>query len=211
MPDNRNADGVPTEKPSTAVDARLQDNQPTEGNPSPQPSQGFEDVRGDDPLESSTTVLRDPSSMGEDKHTAVYRPSKSSATSESPSQRKTSSHAMTDPPVGWFVIVGGPGQGNVVTIRHGRNSIGRSPEDRIPLNYGDEMISRNGHAFVIYDPDGRKFYIQQGQGTNLIYINDVPVLEATLLAPLTHIRIGRTVLRFVPLCGEEFDWSDERD
>lgn len=116
---------------------------------------------------------------------------------------------MDDPPVGWLVVVKGPGQGNVATLGLGANSIGREPgTNRVALNHGDDMISRANHGLIVYDGRNRKFWIRHGDGTNLTYVDDEPVLEVRQLEPLTHIRMGRTVLRFVPLCGEEFSWPD---
>ena len=120
---------------------------------------------------------------------------------------------MADPPVGWLVVVAGPGKGNVVTIGNGLNAIGRdrTKEVRVSLDFGDDMISRKNHATIAYDPLHRKFYVQHGGGTNLTYIDDKPVLEVRDLEPLAHVRMGNTVLRFVPLCGPGFSWEDEPD
>ena len=115
---------------------------------------------------------------------------------------------MDDPPAGWLVVVKGPGMGSVVTIGIGSNSIGRDPGERISLDFGDEHISREGHAVVTYDPRGKKFYIQHGGGKNLTYLNDEPVLAPSELTPDSVLVIGETTLRFVPLCGPEFNWED---
>lgn len=158
--------------------------------------------------EVSTDLLKSPTEtlddtrlpLGqEDESTGIYRPHQPSSPPEV--------HAMDDPPSGWLVIVAGPGKGNACTLRYGRNPIGRNPTERVPLNFGDEMISRSNHAVITYDPEGKKFYIQQGEGTNLIYVNGQPVLDAQLLEPLMHIKIGGTTLRFVPLCGDRFAWD----
>ena len=77
------------------------------------------------------------------------------------------------------------------------------------LDYGDRMISRTNHCKITYEPRGRKFYVQSGDGTNLTYVNDEPVLESREIEPLTHVQMGNTVLRFVPLCGAGFSWEDE--
>ena len=116
---------------------------------------------------------------------------------------------MDDPPVGWLVIVGGPGRGRVATLGMGVNSIGRDADQRVPLDYGDELMSRKNHGTVTYDPRGRKFYVQHGGGTNLTYVDDQPVLAPLELEPLAQLRIGDTVLRFVPLCGAAFSWEDD--
>ena len=115
---------------------------------------------------------------------------------------------MDDPVVGWLVVVEGPGKGRAMQLGYGSNSLGRGATDRVKLDFGDDQISRNGHAVVTYDPRGRKFYVQHGGGTNLTYLGDQPVLAPAELPALSHITIGNTVLRFVPLCGAEFDWQD---
>ena len=115
---------------------------------------------------------------------------------------------MDDPVVGWLVVVEGPGKGRAVQLGYGSNSLGRGATDRVKLDFGDDQISRNGHAVVTYDPRGRRFYVQHGGGTNLTYLEDKPVLTPAELPPLGKIGIGNTVLRFVPFCGTEFDWQD---
>jgi pSer/pThr/pTyr-binding forkhead associated (FHA) protein len=117
--------------------------------------------------------------------------------------------AMADPIAGWLVVINGPGKGNALTVGFGQNSIGRSPNERVSLDFGDDQISRNSHAIITYDPRGNKFYIQQGSGTNLAYVNNAPVLAPSELAPNSHVTLGDTTLRFVPLCCEGFNWDDE--
>lgn len=117
---------------------------------------------------------------------------------------------MDDPPAGWLVVVRGPGQGNVLTVGHGANAIGREPDERIRIDFGDETISRRGHATVTYDPRGKTFYVQHGGGKNLTYLEDAPVLALTKLTGFSRIQVGDTLLLFVPLCGERFDWESER-
>ena len=116
---------------------------------------------------------------------------------------------MDDPPVGWLVVVEGPGKGSVATLGMGVNTIGRDRSERVSLDFGDTMISRTNHGTITYDPRGRKFYVQHGGGKNLTYIDDEPVLAPRELAPLTQVQVGDTVLRFVPLCGAEFSWGDD--
>ena len=116
---------------------------------------------------------------------------------------------MDDPPVGWLVVVEGPGKGSVATLGSGVNSIGRDRSERVTLDYGDTMISRSNHGSITYDPRGRKFYVQHGGGKNLTYVDDEPVLAPRELPALTQVQLGETVLRFVPLCGPEFSWEDD--
>ena len=126
-----------------------------------------------------------------------------------PEQPTASSDPMADPPVGWLVVIRGPGQGRSVTIGNGMNAIGRDHAERICVDFGDELISRHGHAIITYDPRGKKFYIQHGGGKNLTYVEDAPVLVPTELVGFSKIVVGETVLLFVPLCGERFNWEDD--
>ena len=114
-----------------------------------------------------------------------------------------------DPVAGWLVVVKGPGRGGFRPIFVGMNSIGRDPGQRVSLSFGDEAISREEHAFVTYDEESRRFYIQHGGKANLIRIGAQPVLVPTELKANDRIRIGKTTLHFVPCCGAEFTWSDE--
>lgn len=147
---------------------------------------------------------------GGDAKTQIYRPGKKAPQGLSAADDAVpgSEDAMQDPPVGWLVIIQGPGKGNVLTVGIGANSIGRDSEDRITLDFGDQHVSRSAHATITYDPRGRKFYIQHGGGKNLTYMNDAPVLAPTEMASNAHVMIGDTLLRFVPMCGVEFDWAD---
>lgn len=125
-----------------------------------------------------------------------------------PEQPAAPADPMADPPVGWLVVVKGPGQGRSVTIGNGMNPIGRDHAERICVDFGDATISRHGHAVITYDPKGKQFYIQHGGGKNLTYMDDAPVLVPTELQGFSKIVMGETVLLFVPLCGERFDWED---
>lgn len=117
-------------------------------------------------------------------------------------------NSLSDPVVGWLVVIKGPGSGNALALGYGTNAIGRAETNRIRLEFGDDLISRNSHAVLTYDPRGRKFYIQQGAGGGLIYIDDQPVLTPRELGARTRILMGNTLLYFLPLCGDVFDWQE---
>jgi hypothetical protein len=53
------------------------------------------------------------------------------------------------------------------------------------------------------------FYVQHGGKSNLVRLNKAPVLTPTQLNASDVVRIGKTSLRFVPLCGPDFGWDDE--
>lgn len=115
---------------------------------------------------------------------------------------------MADPVVGWLVVVAGPGKGSARRLGYGTNTLGRAEGSRVRLDFGDNRISRETHATLTYDPRGRKYYLQHGGGMNLTYLGDEPVLAPTVLEAMQEIAIGETRLRFVPLCGADFDWQD---
>jgi hypothetical protein len=116
---------------------------------------------------------------------------------------------MEDPVAGWLVIIKGAGRGAAVKIGYQINSIGREADNgnRIVLNFGDMGISRANHAEIIYDPKNRKFYAGRTGGSNLTYINESPLLQTHELQAGDILQLGGTHLRFVPLCGPDFDWT----
>lgn len=113
-----------------------------------------------------------------------------------------------DPVTGWLVVVRGPGRGQALAVRYGQQGIGRDASQAICLDFGDQEISRSRHAGIVYDPKGRRFYVQPGEGTNLAYVDEAPVLAPTELTDGAELQLGQTALRFVALCGAEFSWDD---
>ncbi len=117
-----------------------------------------------------------------------------------------------DPVVGWLVIVGGPGLGCYRPVFEGNNTVGRSPEQRIPLDFGDDAISSEEQAYVRYDSTSRTFlFVPNLAKTNIVSINDKRPTGAVELHQMDVITIGRTQLVFVPFCGPEFDWAELTD
>lgn len=114
-----------------------------------------------------------------------------------------------EPVAGWIVVVKGPGRGGFRPVFVGMNSVGRAPSQRISLDFGDESISREEHAFITYDDETRTFYLQHGGKSNLVRLGDKPVLQPTELKSGDQFRIGNTTFRFFPCCGPDFNWSDE--
>ena len=146
--------------------------------------------------------------LGEDSHTRIFRPKATVVTTQSGVDSAAPlTDFSTEPVVGWLVVVEGPGRGQFVRLGYGMNSIGRVPDERVSLNFGDEEISRQGHAMLTYDAKGRKFYIQHGGGTNLTYLGDLPVLQPHEIKGREIIGIGNTRLCFVPFCGPHFEWQ----
>lgn len=114
-------------------------------------------------------------------------------------------------PVGWLVVVKGPGRGSAFTLFDGVAQIGRGAGQTVRLDFGDNSISRENHAAIAYDAEQREFYLGHGGKANLVRLNDRPVLSTEQLTADDLIRIGETTLKFVALCGSDFDWNEARE
>ena len=112
------------------------------------------------------------------------------------------------PVAGWLVVVDGPGSGTDLRIGVGQNMVGRDSENRISLAFGDQKISRRDHLRVNYDREHRVFSVVPGTSANLAYLNGTAIEQRCVLAAGDTIRIGRTTLRFVAFCGDDFNWPD---
>ena len=118
---------------------------------------------------------------------------------------------MRDPPVGWLVIVRGPGKGQVLTLGNGMNVMGRGSDSRVCIDFGDDTIARSNHARLIYEPRQRCYLLNHGDGSNLTYLNGDVVSESVEVKSGAMIEIGETTLRFQALCSTDFDWPDVND
>ena len=126
--------------------------------------------------------------------------------------RADDSDPMTDPPVGWLVVIRGPGKGTVLTLGNGLNMVGRSAQMRVCIDFGDANISRTNHARIVYEPRERKYLLMHGEGTNLTYLNGELVMGPVSLESGGEIQFGdATTVRFQAFCGKDFDWPDVDD
>lgn len=114
-------------------------------------------------------------------------------------------------PAGWLVIIAGPGAGNHFAVTSGVTTIGRGTDQGISLSFGDTTISRSNHASVAYDPVDNACYLGHGGKSNIIRLNDRPVLSTETLTCGDIIRIGETILRFAAFCGPTFNWENPTD
>ena len=149
--------------------------------------------------------------------TRVVKPEKAVSSDEGPARTQLvrgkkaveRGSFQTDPVVGWLVIVGGPGIGNYRPIFEGNNAIGRSTDQRIALDFGDESISSQEQAYIRYDSSDRSFlFVPNLSKTNVVSLNNKRPTGAVELASMDVITMGRTQLVFVPFCGTEFDWAE---
>ncbi|MCV2882959.1 FHA domain-containing protein [Actibacterium sp. XHP0104] len=112
-------------------------------------------------------------------------------------------------PVGWLIVTDGPGRGASFTLFSGVSQIGRGDDQTVSLDFGDTSISRSGHAMVAYDPELKQFFIGHGGKTNIVRLNNKPVLSTEELSHGDQVRLGETTLKFVALCGSDFAWATD--
>lgn len=114
-----------------------------------------------------------------------------------------------DPVVGFLIVVGGPGLGSFRPIFEGNNTLGRSRDNRIPLDFGDDAISNEAQAYLRYDSTDRTFlFVPNLAKTNVVSVNDKRPAGPVPLQPMDVITLGRTQVAFLPFCGSDFDWSE---
>lgn len=125
--------------------------------------------------------------------------------------RQAASAATERYPVGWIVVLEGPGRGASFTLFNGVSPIGRGDDQAITLDFGDNSISRSNHAMIAYDSEQQKFFLGHGGKANIVRLNAAPVLSTEELSHNDLIRIGETTLKFVAFCGPAFDWFKDQE
>ena len=111
-------------------------------------------------------------------------------------------------PVGWIVVTDGPGRGESFSLLSGMSQIGRGEDQAVQLDFGDNSISRSNHAAIVYDPESKEFLLGHGGKSNIVRLNDKPVISNESIKTGDLIKIGETILRFVALCDKSFNWTD---
>jgi len=140
-----------------------------------------------------------------------FDPAQGDVVSMFDSAEKVTASARTKFPVGWMLIVEGPGRGECFSLEAGMSQIGRGEDQAIKLDFGDNTISRVNHAAVVYDPETHSFMLGHGGKKNIVRLNGTPVISNETLATGDRIKLGETVLHFVALCTAEFNWSTGSD
>ena len=154
--------------------------------------------------EAATPAGASSTSLDQNK-TRVYRAGSAASHSATPEE----SGNMEDPPVGWLVATGGPGQGAVLTLGIGMNSVGRGQDSRVAIPFDDQEISRGKSFSVAYDQRNKEFFLLPGEGKTLVYVEGSPVLDRIKMFQGMVFEIGQTTFRFIPLCGDDFTWDSE--
>lgn len=115
-----------------------------------------------------------------------------------------------EPVTGWLVCVEGAAFGESFQLKSGRNFIGRAQSMDIVIA-GDNSISREKHAIILYEPKKREFIAQAGESRELFYLNDEVVLNPVRLKQHDIVTVGNTKLMFFPCCSEKFSWEDYKE
>lgn len=109
--------------------------------------------------------------------------------------------------VGWLVVTKGVLQGASFELNDGKNSIGRMRTNTVALE-NELSVSREKHAYVVFDAKNNAFYVQSGETNKMTYLNDTPVLTPQQLNAYDKIQLGDCETIFIPLCGDKFSWDD---
>lgn len=111
---------------------------------------------------------------------------------------------------GWMVCIAGPQKGKEFRLHSGGYSkIGRNPSFDVALT--DTKISREFSMWVCFDPVTQNYLIGAKAGGNLVYLNGklFPPESTHELKRNDRIRVGESELMFIPLCDENFQWTDD--
>ena len=102
-------------------------------------------------------------------------------------------------PFARLVVVGGPGAGNSRPVFPGTNSVGRDGSNRVPLDFGDDTISRKQHAVIVVDDRNGSMSILDGGKVNPIVVNGAVVSGEAAIAIGDTVEIGTTTLLVQPI------------
>lgn len=124
-----------------------------------------------------------------------------------PVKSVTEGTSQMNPVVGWLVCVNGANKGGDYRIHNGYNYIGRGDSMDICIQ-GDSYISSERAAMISYDDEEKVFFFGPGSGHNAIRVNGKMIYAPVQLQPYDEVKVGMSLFRFVPFCGERFDWNE---
>jgi hypothetical protein len=113
-----------------------------------------------------------------------------------------------DPVAGWLVCLDGPDKGRDFRLHMEKNFIGRAPNMDVVLD-GDNTVSRERHAIVIYDPKKKTFWALPGDASGLVYLNGEIVNSPVQMKADDILEVGLTKLVLIPFCGDRYSWSTD--
>lgn len=114
--------------------------------------------------------------------------------------------APKDPVAGWLVVLDGPTRGQDLRLGEGRNFLGvDAAGDPAVLDANSPLAVRRG--IVVYDPQDNNWCALPGSSNELCTLNGKSLIEKMPLTAGDTFAVGGAQLRFVPLCGPEFNWN----
>lgn len=115
-------------------------------------------------------------------------------------------NAPKGPVTGWLVVLQGPARGRDLRLGEGRNFLGLDTGGLPAVLSADSPLGvRQG--ILVYDPQDGSWSALPGSSNELCTLNGKSLLERRALRAGDRIGLGGAVLRFVPLCDEEFRWT----
>jgi hypothetical protein len=113
-----------------------------------------------------------------------------------------------NPVAGWLVCLEGPDRGRDYRLHMEKNFLGRAPNMDVVLD-GDNTVSRERHAIVIFDPKKKAFWALPGEASGLVYLNGEIVNSPVQMKADDILEIGQTKLVLIPFCGDRYSWSND--
>lgn len=115
-----------------------------------------------------------------------------------------------EPVVGWLVAIDGTLKGRDFSIKGSSATIGRGSSNKIQITE-DNGVSREVNCTIRYDYRKMKYHIVPNTAvTNLVRLNGEEIVVPQDLRAYDRVGIGNTEFLFVPLCGQQFGWGEER-
>lgn len=114
--------------------------------------------------------------------------------------------APKGPVTGWLVVLDGPARGQDLRLGEGRNFLGvDAAGNPAVLDANSPLAVRRG--IVVYDPQDDNWCALPGSSNELCTLNGKSLIEKMPLTAGDTFAVGGAQLRFVPLCGPEFNWN----
>lgn len=101
-----------------------------------------------------------------------------------------------------------PGRGRDYRLHMEKTFSGRAPHMDVLLD-GDNTVSRERHAIVIFDPKKKVFWALPGEASGLVYLNGDIVNAPAQMTADDILEVGQTKLVLVPFLGDGYSWSNE--
>lgn len=117
---------------------------------------------------------------------------------------------VIEPVVGWLVAIDGKLKGKDFSIKGASATVGRDSSNKIQIT-GDDRVSRDVNCTIMYDYIDRVYNISPNLNiTNRVRLNGHEFYAVKELRAFDQLKIGSTTFVFVPLCGQQFGWGEER-